>query len=77
MEAAELRMVDQDFWAHWKAFLNFAVKAERKAGKGKSRPVYSKFPRFYNYEKEIENVKNKKRKKTKLRGIGKLLEKGG
>ena len=35
MEALELRMLDESLHEHRQAFLNFAVKAEKKAGKGK------------------------------------------
>ena len=39
MEALELKMFDQNFAAHRQAYLDFAVRAERKAGK-KTVPVY-------------------------------------
>mgnify|MGYP007064538398 CR=1 FL=1 len=39
MEALELRMLDESLHEHRQAFLNFAVKAEKKAGKGKTKPV--------------------------------------
>ena len=39
MEALELRFLDQSLHEHSQAFLNFAVQAEKKTGKGKSRPV--------------------------------------
>lgn len=72
MEAVELKEVDQDYRNHLQAFLNFAVKAEKKAGKNKSKPVYRKFKQFYNYESEIRKV-TKKKKKSRFSGIGKLL----
>ena len=49
MEAAQLKQVDNDYRNHLQAFLNYAVKAEKKAGKGKSKPVYRKFKQFYDY----------------------------
>ena len=77
MEAVRLRQVDKDYRNHLQAFLNFAVKAEKKSGKNKSKPVYSKFKRFYDYEKEIEKVQNKGvPAKSRFAGIGKLLTKG-
>lgn len=76
MEAVRLKQVDLDYRNHLQAFLNFAVKAEKKTGKHKSKPVYSKFKRFYDYEKEIEKAKNKGGEKSRFSGIGKLL-KGG
>ena len=76
MEAVRLKQVDQDYRNHLQAFLNFSVKAEKKTGKNKSKPVYSKFKRFYDYEKEIAKVTSKGNKKGRYSGIGKLLKKG-
>lgn len=75
MEAMRLKQVDMDYRNHLQAFLNFAVKAEKKAGKNKSKPVYSKFKRFYNYEEELEKVKNNEKKTSRLSGIGKFFKK--
>lgn len=77
MEAVRLKQVDMDYRNHLQAFLNFAVKAEKKSGKNKSKPVYSKFKKFYDYEKELEKVKNPGKEKSRFSGIGKLLKKGG
>lgn len=77
MEAVRLRQVDKDYRNHLQAFLNFVVKAEKKSGKNKSKPVYSKFKRFYDYEKEIEKAQNKVVPvKSRFAGIGKLLTRG-
>lgn len=77
MEAVRLRQVDKDYRNHLQAFLNFAVKAEKKSGKNKSKPVYSKFKRFYDYEKEIEKAQRKGVPvKSRFAGIGKLLTRG-
>jgi hypothetical protein len=75
MEAAQLKQVDDDYRNHLQAFLNFAVKAEKKTGKNKSKPVYRKFKQFYNYEAELRKV-SKKEQKSRFSGIGKLLKKG-
>ena len=64
-----------DYRNHLQAFLNFAVKAEKKAGKNKSKPVYSKFKRFYNYEEELEKVKNNEKNTSRFSGIGKFFKK--
>ena len=77
MEAVRLKQVDMDYRNHLQAFLNFAVKAEKKSGKNKSKPVYSKFKKFYDYEKAIEKAKNPGKEKSRFSGIGKLLKKGG
>ena len=76
MEAVRLKQVDFDYRNHLQAFLNFSVKAEKKTGKGKSRPVYRKFKQFYDYEREINKVKNKGSEKSRFSGIGKFLRKG-
>ena len=76
MDAVRLRQVDMDYRNHLQAFLNFAVKAEKKTGKNKTKPVYSKFKRFYDYEKEIEKAKNNGKTKSRFSGIGKLLQRG-
>lgn len=75
MEAAQLKQVDDDYRNHLQAFLNFAVKAEKKTGKNKSKPVYRKFKQFYNYEAEQQKV-TKTEKKSRFSGIGKFLKKG-
>jgi len=76
MEAVRLKQVDCDYRNHLQAFLNFAVKAEKKTGKGKSKPVYGKFKKFYNYEKELEKAKNHGAEKSRFSGFGKFLKKG-
>lgn len=77
MEALELRMLDQDLHEHRQAFLNLAVQAQKKAGNGKTRPVYRKFRQFFDYDAELKKIKNrKKKKKSRFSGIGKLLRKG-
>ena len=75
MEAAQLKQVDDDYRNHLQAYLNFAVKAEKKTGKNKSMPVYRKFKQFYNYDAEVRKV-TKKEQKSRFSGIGKLLKKG-
>jgi hypothetical protein len=75
MQAVRLKQVDMDYRNHLQAFLNFAVKAEKKSGK-KSKPVFTKFKRFYDYEKELAKVTNKGSEKSRFAGIGRLLKKG-
>lgn len=74
MDAVSLREVDKDYRNHLQAFLNFSVKAEKKTGKRKSRPVYTTFSKFYNYEKEIRKILDKKKPAKRLSGLGKLLK---
>ena len=78
MDAVRLRQVDADYRNHLQAFLNFQVKAEKKTGKNKTAPVFQKFKQFYDYEDELENVKNKgKEEESRFSGIGELLKRGG
>lgn len=76
MEAVRLKQIDKDYRNHLQAFLNYAVKAEKKAGKNKSKPVFTKFNQFYDYEKELKKVKDKGEEKARFSGIGSLLKKG-
>ena len=78
MEAYQLQIVDRDYLMHWQAFLNFAVQAKKRIGKSKERPAYSRFDKFFDYEKELQRVSNKKNeKRARFSGIGKLLRKEG
>lgn len=76
MEAVRLKRVDMDYRNHLQAFLNFSVKARKKSGKNKSKPVFTEFKKFYDYEKEIKKATKKDKEKSKFSGIGKLLKKG-
>ena len=76
MDAVSLKRIDQDYRNHLQAYLNFAVKAEKKSGKGKTKPVYAKFKKFYDYEAELAKATKKGNEKSRFSGIGKLLKKG-
>lgn len=76
MEAARLRQIDQDYRNHLQAFLNFAVTARKKTGKNKSRPVYTRFSKFYDYEKEIRKATGRQ-VSSRLSGLSKFFKKGG
>lgn len=76
MEAFRLQMVDRDYYIHRQAYLDFAVQAERPVGKGRTKPVYNRFDKFFDYEKELKRVSGKKKEKNgRFSGIGKLLRK--
>ena len=77
LEALEYQMVYDEYRAHRQAFLNFAVQAEKKFGK-KTVPVYRRFRQFFDYEKELKKMRERKKKKRDPRfiGISKLLRKG-
>lgn len=75
MQAVKLKQVDNDYRNHLQAFLNFAVKAEKKVGK-KSIPVFKRFKKFYNYKEEIDKALkgDENSKNSRYSGIGKLLK---
>ena len=74
IEAVKLKEVDKDYRNHLQAFLSYAVKAQRKSGKNKTSPVYSRFKKFYNYEEAVKKARNTETKKSRFSGIGKLLK---
>lgn len=76
MEAARLKEIDKDYRNHLQAWLNRSVKAEKKAGKNKTKPVYTRFKQFYDYEKHLGKVKGESNKKSRFSGIGEFLKKG-
>ena len=76
MHSVKLKEVDRDYRNHLQAFLNYAVRAERKTGKYKSKPVYGKFKKFYNYEAEIKKASESGGSKSKFPGIGQFFKKG-
>lgn len=75
MHAVRLKQVDRDYRDHLQAYLNFRVRAEKKAGKHKTKPVYDTFKKFYDYEKEVEKV-TKPNNESRFAGIGKFFKKG-
>lgn len=80
MEAVRLKQVDLDYRNHLQAYLNFAVKAEKKAGKHKTKPVFANFKKFFDYEAAIAEAKKDTEKEnnntSKFSGIGKFFKKG-
>ena len=76
MEAVRLRQVDMDYRNHLQAWLGFAAKASKRSGKNSVKPVFGEFKKFYNYEKELEKVKNKDKEQSRFSGLGKFLKKG-
>lgn len=76
IHAMQLREVDRNYRDHLQAFLNFSVQAKKRAGKGKERPVYARFNKFFDYEKELNKVEQKRKQKPRFTGIGKFLRKG-
>lgn len=57
MKAERLKQVDLDYRCHMLAYLTKCAGAEKQSGtKGKTKPVYDRFKKFYDYEKEIKKV---------------------
>lgn len=75
MEAARLKQIDLDYRCHLLAWLTFKAKAMKQVGKNKSKPVFAKFKRFYDYEKELGKTKDRGDDKGRFSGIGKFLRK--
>lgn len=63
MLAVKLKQVDIDYRNHLQAFLNMSVQAQKKSGKNKSVPVFTKFKKFYDYEKEVKKAQKIKEEK--------------
>ena len=57
MEAVKLQQIDKDYRNHLQAFLNYSVKAQKKIGRNKTRPIFTKFQKFYDYEKDLEKAR--------------------
>lgn len=74
MQAVRLKRADQDYRVHQQAYLNFAVKAEKKAGKNKTKPVYSTFDKFFDYDKAIRRAKGESEKQSKFTGLSRFLK---
>ena len=77
MPAVRLRQVDLDYRNHLQAFLSCAVQAERRVGKHKSRPVYRKFQKFYDYAAEQEKVLSDREPEDRFAGLKQFLREGG
>lgn len=76
MKAVRLKQVDTDYRNHLQAYLNFAVKAEKKSGR-RSKPIFTTFKKFFDYDKEVKKAKGEKQENSRFAGIGKFLKKGG
>lgn len=74
MTAVRLKRIDQDYWVHWQAFQNQRIKAEKKAGKNRTKPVYSNFKRFYDYQKEEDKVLKREETDQRLKDIKEIMQ---
>lgn len=57
MRAYSFSRLDKLYDMHLQAWLNRAVKATKVSGK-KEIPVYKEFKSFFDYEKEVKNLRN-------------------
>ena len=73
-EAYKLQAVDRQYQLHAQAFLNYSVQAQRSVGKYKSKPVYNRFEKFFDYKKELAKAQGKEMQgESRFKGIGKVL----
>ena len=56
MKAVELKAVDEAYIVHLQAFKNFEVRAMRKVGKNKQKPVFDRFEKFFDYKKHVKKA---------------------
>ena len=73
MKACRLKRLDRNYEIHLQAWLTFAAKAEKSAGKGKSKPKYNKFEKFFDYEKELDKIINEKENRHRSEMIGRRI----
>lgn len=56
IRAENLKQVDRDYRVHQLAWLPIMAKSEKKVGKNKTRLVYNRFEKFYNYKDALEKA---------------------
>lgn len=72
MKSKELQIVDKQYEIHLQAYLNMTARARRRAGK-KLKPVYTKFDKFFDYQKQLDKVMGIK-KKSKFDGLAQFIK---
>lgn len=72
MKSKELQIVDKHYEIHLQAYLNMTAQAQKKVGK-KQRMVYTKFSKFFDYQKELDRVMGIK-KKSKFDGLAQFIQ---
>ena len=60
IRAQQYKSVDQDYRSHLQAYLTMVANAEKSAGKGKTKKVFTKFVNFFNYQKALDSIDKKK-----------------
>lgn len=72
MKSKELQIVDKHYEIHLQAYLNMTAQAQKKVGK-KQKMVYTKFSKFFDYQKELDRVMGIK-KKSKFDGLAQFIQ---
>lgn len=72
MKSKELQIVDKHYEIHLQAYLNMTAQARRPVGK-KLKPVYTKFDKFFDYQKQLDRVMGIK-KKSKFDGLAQFIK---
>lgn len=73
MKAKELQMVDDQYYLHLQAYLNMTAQAKKQVGK-KQKMVYTKFSKFFDYQKELDRVMGIK-KQSKFDKLAEFINK--
>lgn len=72
MTARRLKEVDKEYIMHRMAWLNREITAQKKAGKGKTKPYYSKFIEFFDFD-EMERIARGEKPQKKFSTMGEKL----
>lgn len=73
IEAQAYKNVDLDFRIHELAYLTMAATAKKSAGRGKEKPAYRNFRQFYDYDKELRKIKDRKAESSKLLAVSRYM----
>lgn len=72
MKSKELQIVDKQYEIHLQAYLNMTAQARKQVGK-KQRMVYTRFDKFFDYQKQLDKVMGIK-KKSKFDGLAHFIQ---
>lgn len=66
VKAFELEEIDRVYHIHLQAFQNMRAGGQKKAGRGKTKPAYTRFRQFFDYKKAVSEVLHKEKKHSRL-----------
>lgn len=72
MKSKEFQIVDKQYEIHLQAYLNMIAQARKQVGK-KQRMVYTRFDKFFDYQKQLDRVMGIK-KKSKFDGLAQFIQ---